>query len=100
MDTPGIIQRRETSGSLALKTALSVEKVDDPELAAYEIIKRSLKSGNLFSYYGIPRSSNPETVLEMIAEKRKLLLKRGEPNTIEAAKILIREYQKGKIRLE
>lgn len=98
IDTPGVIQRRESISSLVLKTALSPEKVKDPELVAYEIIKKSLIKGNLFNYYNIPKSKDPETVLEMIAERRNLLVKGGEPNLIEAAKILIRDYQKGNVR--
>lgn len=97
-DTPGIVNLEESEEQLALKSSLDVEKLADPEDAALSLISRILssKSDSLFKLYSIPHSSNPEQILESMAKRRGLLLKGGEPNMREAAKVLIREYQKGR----
>ncbi len=97
-DTPGVINLEENDEQLALKASLDVEKLSDPQEAALILIARCLSSKNptLFSHFGIAHSTDPDSILESIARKRGLLLKKGEPNISEASKIIVREYQKGK----
>lgn len=94
-DTPGVIPRKESEKSLALKGALDADKVKDPEAGAIEILKYLLEEDEetLFDRYGMV--GDPEEMLVAIARKRGKLKKGGEPDTVAAAKIVIREWYRG-----
>jgi len=96
IDTPGIISRPTPENALALKLTKPVEKLKDPEQLAYKIIKQAL---NLSELYKIEiETKNPHIILEIIAKRRGLLLKGGELDLFGTAKIIIRDYQKGKLK--
>ncbi len=101
IDSPGVYPRKEGRASLVMKSAVDIDKCDNPEEIALRIISQFIKKKpkTFFKYFDISGSNNPNTVLKQIADRRKLLLKEGELNTYEAAKILIRDYQKGKLTL-
>ena len=101
IDSPGVYPRKEGRASLVMKSAVDADKVEDPEEIAMRIIGKFIKEKpkRLFKYFKIKGSKNPNKVIEQIAERRKLLLKEGELNTYEASKILIRDFQKGKLSL-
>ncbi|MFA5076953.1 MAG: GTPase [Candidatus Micrarchaeia archaeon] len=97
-DTAGVYEIGENDKSLALKSALDVTEMDKPEQAAAELISKSfsLSPNPLLRHYGISSATDAEDVLEQIAKKRGLLKKQGVLNVTEAAKVLIRDFQKGK----
>lgn len=101
-DTAGVVEKGETEGALALKSALDVTELEMPEQVAAELVSRAakLKPDPIFAYYGIQRAEDAEDVLWQIAKKRGLLGKGGEPLVSEAAKVLLRDYQKGKFLVE
>ncbi len=101
LDTPGVVGLTETADELVLKAAIDVEKLKDPERVAAKLIVKFAESKNnaLISNYGIKNSEDPLETLSSIAKKRGFLLKGGEPNTFEAAKVLLRDFQKGKFVL-
>jgi ribosome biogenesis GTPase A len=95
MDTPGVLPYMENNETkLAMIGSLDLSKTQDPDLAAMELI--DLKKNLICKYYGIKESS-PEKILEEIAIKYKKLIKGGLPNINETAKMLLRDWQKGKI---
>lgn len=100
-DTPGIVNLEEPMEQLALKSALDVERLADPEEVALGLISKCIASPNasLFSAYNIPKSESPDGILSSFAIRRGLLQKGGGPNIKEASKVLIREYQKGKFSI-
>lgn len=102
VDAPGLIDIALKKEQLAMFAGVDAEKIKNPERLANEIIHKFLikKENSLFTHFKIDKSINPEKVLESIAIKRGKLLKGGEPNVIEAAKIVIREWQKGKFSLK
>ncbi|MFH1095855.1 MAG: GTPase [Candidatus Micrarchaeota archaeon] len=99
VDMPGLIDNKMTAQDLALFSALDVEKLHEPEEVAEKIIRRYVESKDpgLFMHYGIEEGADPEEVLASIACKYGKLLKGGEPNLLEAAKFVIRDWQKGKL---
>ncbi|MFH1306153.1 MAG: GTPase [Candidatus Micrarchaeota archaeon] len=101
IDAPGIADFAMKDEALALHSALDVEKLQNPQKTAEKLIHKflSAKDDSLFSHYKIEKCKNTEEILAKIAIKRGKLLKRGEPNILEASKILIRDWQKGKIIL-
>lgn len=97
-DTPGVIIRRESETSLALKGAIDADKLKNPEGAAIAILKRVMEGDEeaLWQRYGV--TGDPEEMLVEIARKRGKLKKGGVPDTVAAAKIVIRDFCKGKIK--
>lgn len=99
-DSAGVVNLHETEESMVLKNALDVTKLKKPEQIAAKLINSTGKLPNpLFKFYNILKAKDAEDVLIQIAKKRGLLEKKGVPNVLEAAKMLLRDYQKGKFLL-
>jgi len=102
MDTPGIIPETEHGGKdLVMKGAVRADKIPSPEPIAEEIIGKFLreKPDAIAKLYDIAvkKTDAPDKVLERIARRRGKLLKGGELNLFETAKLVIRNYQIGKL---
>lgn len=99
VDSPGVYPKKERKAGLVLKAAIDVDKIEDPESVAVKIIKQFFKDNpkKLFKFYKIKGAEQAYRVLKQIAERRKLILKKGELNIYEASKIVIRDWQKGKL---
>lgn len=97
IDTPGIVPRL-SSEELVFRSALRPESLEDPLIPAIKLIEKlASKDPEVFQRtYGV-KSREPLKMLEELARRRGLLLKGGEPNVEEAARILIRDWQKGKL---
>ncbi|MHA1721643.1 MAG: GTPase [Candidatus Baldrarchaeia archaeon] len=97
LDTPGVYPA-EDEVSLMLKSALEVEKIKDPINCALELIKfvKEKDPEQLIKAYGIESNDDLE-FLEKLAIKRGRLLKGGEPDVEEMARIILRDWQRGKI---
>ncbi len=101
LDTPGVVGLTATADELVLNAAIDVEKLKDPERVAIKLIEKFAESGNdsLLFNYGVENTSDSLDILSSIAMKRGMLLKGGEPNIFEAAKVVLRDFQKGKFVL-
>jgi ribosome biogenesis GTPase A len=101
LDTPGVVSLKETRNELALKSAVEAEALKDPELVAEGLIAKFSEEQNdsLLMHYSAKASEDPFEVLVEIAQNKGLLMKGGESNTYEAAKVVIRDFQKGKFTL-
>jgi len=99
LDTPGVIPFiNKNQAQLALLGALDVSKVKEPDLVAMELIE-SLDT-RVQVHYGIEKSKSvdSEELLEEIAVKCKRLVSGGKPDLKSMGKIIIKDWQKGKIR--
>lgn len=98
IDTPGVIPLRDSEEELVFKGALSPESLEDPLPVALKLIKQGLlKDSEVFKKtYGI-EGDQPLTVIENLARRRGLYLKGGRLNIEEAARIIIRDWQQGKL---
>lgn len=95
LDTPGVFPQKEKDLNKHSKTgAISYGKIKDPETAVLHLIEGEQK--RIEKYYGIS-GEDSEEVLEKIALKLRMLLKGGNPNLEAAARIVLRDWQVGKI---
>ncbi|MBS7645361.1 MAG: GTPase [Candidatus Bathyarchaeia archaeon] len=100
VDTPGVLPVGRTDpSSLALKGFIPPEKLRDPLTPALKLLREVLDSMPklLSETYGI-EENDPYELLEALAHKRGLLLKGGELNIEEAARLILRDWQTGKLR--
>ncbi|MFH1222450.1 MAG: GTPase [Candidatus Micrarchaeota archaeon] len=99
-DTPGVFVLNNTESELAEKGAVAVEKLKNPMAAATKLIDKfsCCHNNSLFKFYGVEKAKGDEA-LEAITRKRCMLLRRGEPNLEEMAKVIMRDFQKGKFVL-
>jgi len=109
MDTPGVIPiDRRLPGmeeGLLLTCALSPDKVENLIAASEKVIEKLLEEnpGFLFKHYDlvcdepVPSAMKPSLVLELIGRRRGKLLKGGVIDLNESAKIVLREWQAGKL---
>jgi nuclear GTP-binding protein len=93
IDSPGIIPVEGDEIELALKDLITPEKIQDVDAVVKEIISR-ISISVLSDIYKI-QFTNLDELLENLAKRRGQLLAGGEPNTYEAAKIIIRDWQRG-----
>lgn len=98
IDSPGVIPfRRNEETKLALIGSLNASKLKDPDLDAMALIEK-LK-GAVEKHYGVEKGDDSEETLEKIAVKKNKLLKGGKPDVLLAARLIIQDWQKGKIRV-
>lgn len=97
-DTPGIVPLGETGVGLVLKAAVAVESVPAPEPIALRIIEKNRDA--VAAHYGvrISEKDDGEAILGKIARRRGKLLKGGELDLQETARMVMRDYQRGRIR--
>ena len=102
VDTPGVIPVEERdSFSLFLMGAKNPQDLEDKQLGAIQLIDfLSINSPKAIkALYGVS-GKDPETVLEKIALKRKRIAKGGVPDLEAAARIVLEDWAKGKLKLK
>lgn len=97
LDTPGVFPYREKDeGKHAIISAKTFTNLKDPEDACMQLIDEF--PSQVERYYGVKHDDDPEVVLENIALKLKKLRKGGLPDTNAAARVVLRDWQEGRIR--
>jgi len=97
-DTPGIVPIGETGAGLVLKAAVAVERIPSPEPIALGIIGKKRDAVAMHYRVRISGKDDAEAILEKIARRRGRLLKGGEPDLQETARMVVRDYQRGKLK--
>jgi len=98
IDTPGLVPP-EGGGIESVIRVKPVDLLENPVAAAVELIRKILKysPGAFKEAYGIS-STNPDTILRELALMRGWVYRKDkEPIIQESAKLVIRDYLKGKI---
>jgi ribosome biogenesis GTPase A len=96
IDTPGVFSYKEPDQDKhAVIGAIGTNKIKDQEYAFYHLHQKY--KNDIISYYEIEDSDDPDEVLETIALNNNLLLKGGRPDTLRAARMVIGDWQRGKI---
>lgn len=95
-DTPGVFPWKEKDSSKHTQTgAISYSKVKDAEEAALHLFQE--KKELLKEHYAL-QASEPEDLLEELARKWKKLTGGGRPDLEATSRILLKEWQTGKIK--
>lgn len=104
LDSPGVIPEDEHSdimqGDLKKHAEIGVkmfDKVRDPESVIYGLMNEY--PGILEKYYGIDYVGDSEILLQEVGKKHNFLKKGGEVDMDRAARFILREWQKGTIRV-
>jgi hypothetical protein len=104
IDSPGIIPEKEYSPQdkekIALNTKLgarSYSQVKEPELVVANIMESY--PNLLEKVYKIDAKGDPEVLLEELGKRKGFLKKGGETNEDTTARMIIKEWQTGKIKL-
>lgn len=102
MDTPGILMPKLSDQETALKIAclgsIKEEILNIDELALFFIeLVNEIDNGILTARYGIDIKGNPLDCLEGICKKRGFLIAKGEYDLERGAKVLLDEFQTGKL---
>lgn len=103
LDTPGVIPYEDKSDKLTLLGSKSPEQINNPERAASKIIALIINDNKskLEERYGIDVKDNMtiEEIIIEIGRKRGFLKKAGEVDETKTAITIIREWQKGRLRV-
>ncbi len=102
IDSPGVVPLEvRDECELALICAKSPNQISDVEGCAEFIIRfvRSKNPSALENAYGLPAGTEESELLARIAVARNRLKKGGEPDTYTAARMLIADWQQGKIKV-
>ena len=100
LDSPGVVPEDDREFELAVLGSKNPEKLRNIERVALEIIRMFVdyNIGVLEEGYGVV-ADDSEEILERIAQAKGFLLKRGVRDVHRAALLVLRDWQKGKLRL-
>ncbi|XP_068618748.1 uncharacterized protein Ns2 [Battus philenor] len=97
IDCPGIVYpSAETDTEKVLKGVVRVELVQNPEDYIEEVIKR-VRKDYLIKTYKVEGWETATEFLEKLAARTGKLLKKGEPDIAQVAKMVLNDWQRGKL---
>lgn len=98
IDCPGVVYDAEnqTDTDIVLKGVVRAERLLDPEYYIRELLDRA-NSESIRGIYKIDNWEDHEDFLEQLAKRMGKLLKGGEPDKSTAARIMLQDWQRGKI---
>ncbi|CAG4976600.1 unnamed protein product [Colias eurytheme] len=99
LDSPGIVfhSGSESDATVALKNAIRVGALKDPITPANAILQRANKH-TLVALYCIPEFSTPQEFYASLASRMGRYKKGGVPDQEAAARILLNDWNTGKVR--
>jgi len=98
-DSPGIIPATERFIDLVKLAKIGVKSFDrteSPDLFVHELIKQH--PGLFEKFYKINAEGDSEKLIEELGRKRGTFLKKGEIDIDRAARMILRDWQSGKIK--
>ncbi len=96
LDTPGVIPFKEDDETKHVLIGTKMfDKITDPDIHAMGLIRYA--NGIIEQYYGIEKQKDAETALELLAKKWKKFKKGAEPDLEGSARLLLKDWQQGKI---
>ncbi|XP_018582545.1 nucleolar GTP-binding protein 2 [Scleropages formosus] len=97
IDCPGVVYPSEDSETdIVLKGVVQVEKIKNPEEHVGAVLERA-KPEYIQKTYRIPCWSSAEEFLEKLAFRTGKLLKGGEPDLSTVSKMVLNDWQRGRI---
>nr|XP_043609684.1 guanine nucleotide-binding protein-like NSN1 [Erigeron canadensis] len=98
LDCPGVVMLNsgENAAAAALRNCIKIEKLEDPVASVQEILEKC-PSEMLVTAYKIPVFASADDFLSKVATVRGKLNKGGILDTAAAARIVLRDWNEGKI---
>ncbi|XP_053212926.1 nucleolar GTP-binding protein 2-like [Panonychus citri] len=97
IDCPGIVYPTDDDDTdIVLKGVVRVENIKTPEDHIEEVLNR-VKPEYVTKTYKIDSWTNAEDFLSKLCERTGKLLKKGEPDISTAAKMVLNDFQRGKL---
>lgn len=97
LDTPGVIPYKEKDDTKhAFIGTIDFNKVKDPDMVVMELMEKYPREVEY--HYGVPVSDDLEVSIELIAKKRNMLKKGGIADIERTCRMIIKDWQSGKIR--
>lgn len=97
IDCPGIVYpSAETDTEKVLKGVVRVELIQNPEDYIEEVIKR-VRKDYLMKTYKVDGWDTATEFLEKMAARTGKLLKKGEPDVNQVARMVLNDWQRGKL---
>merc|ERR1712100_744120 len=99
LDCPGIVFASgsdKNAGDIILRNCVKIEKIEDP-IPPIDAILRKCNPVRLMVKYQISEYSNSQEFLSHIARRRGKLLKGGVPDYMDAARIVLQDWNNGGI---
>ncbi|GLJ31122.1 hypothetical protein SUGI_0623190 [Cryptomeria japonica] len=98
LDCPGVVIAKsgDNNATIALRNCKRIEKLEDPVTPVKEILRLCLAE-TLMSLYKLPSFSSVDDFLQKIASIRGKLKKGGVPDVTAAARIVLHDWNEGKI---
>lgn len=99
LDTPGVLADTDEKKSARLVVTASTTETKDPEGAVFKLLETH--KDILLKHYDvtIEKGADEEEILEAVALKLNRKKQGGLPDTLTAAKIILRDWQKGNIQV-
>lgn len=104
LDTPGVIPDKKYSMSdlkkMSTQTKISArnyDKIKQPEFAVHELMKQYPEV--LEKFYNIEANGDSEKLIEELGKSRHFILKGNEIDIDRTARLILKEWQLGKIKL-
>jgi hypothetical protein len=99
LDTPGVIPFKEDDEvKHALIGSKSANQIKDPDMVVLELIKQL--QGRVELYYDVEPCEDGFDTIEVIAKKLGKLIKGGEADIDSTSRMIIKDWQTGKINLK
>lgn len=102
LDTPGVVPFIEKDElKHVLIGSIMYSDVEHPDLAACEVIKHcnGIDEEIILKYYGVSPAPDEYALLEAIARKRNVMARGGVLDIERTARMIIQDWQMGKIKL-
>jgi ribosome biogenesis GTPase A len=101
MDAPGVIPRKDSRTKVAITSSKDIYKTEDPERIAYNLVKKLRKTGSLQEKYKIKidKTDSDYDIFLKIGNRKKLLIKGGEVDEDKLSRIIVSDWQKGRIKI-
>lgn len=97
IDCPGVVYpSAETDAEKVLKGVVRVELVTSPEDYVVEVLKR-VREEYIRKTYHIKSWTSSTDFLEQMAKRSGKLLKGGDPDIVAVAKMVLNDFQRGKL---
>ncbi|RIA98011.1 guanine nucleotide-binding protein-like 3 [Glomus cerebriforme] len=96
LDCPGIVFARDEHAEILLRNCIKVELLEDP-IPPVELIVSRCKPEQLMTRYNVPMFRDTNEFLLHLARQRGKLRRGGIPDIDSAAKIVLQDWNSGKI---